>query len=151
MIADFGRDAIDRMTRTGETSVLLSDLDGQPLGKTNFVLADSRGRFWFTVTTRLDPWTRSVNEKAPDGYVGLIDEDGLARIVADGFVGTNEIRFDEAEEWLYVVSPTHDGSRGSTPSTTARWWDARCTGRPISAGSRTALPSTPPGTCGSRS
>ena len=37
-----------------------------------------------------------------DGYVGIVDDDGI-RIVADGFVGTNEIRFDEAEEWLYVV------------------------------------------------
>lgn len=103
VIADFGRDTIDRMTRAGETSVLLSELDGAPLGKTNFVLADSRGRFWFTVTTRLAPWTRSVNEKVADGYVGLIDEDGIARVVADGFVGTNEIRFDGDEEWLYVV------------------------------------------------
>lgn len=54
------------------------------------------------MTTRLEPWTRSINEKASDGYVGLIDERGI-RIVADGFVGTNEIRFDATEEWLYVV------------------------------------------------
>jgi sugar lactone lactonase YvrE len=39
----------------------------------------------------------------PDGYIALIDTDGEARIVADGFVGTNEIRFDAGEEWLYVV------------------------------------------------
>ena len=103
VIADFGRDTIDRMTRTGDTTVLLADLDGAPLGKTNFVLTDSRGRIWFTVTTRLDPWTRSINERAADGYVGLIDGENGARIVADGFVGTNEIRFDEAEDWLYVV------------------------------------------------
>jgi hypothetical protein len=43
-----------------------------------------------------------VNEKVPDGWVGLIDEHGI-RLVADGFVGTNEIRFDAGEEWLYVV------------------------------------------------
>jgi gluconolactonase len=30
-------------------------------------------------------------------------EDRGIHIVADGFVGTNEIRFDAAEEWLYVV------------------------------------------------
>jgi sugar lactone lactonase YvrE len=50
----------------------------------------------------MNPWTRSINEKTADGYVGLIDEKGI-RIVADGFVGTNEIRFDADEEWLYVV------------------------------------------------
>jgi sugar lactone lactonase YvrE len=102
LIANFGTDAIERMSRDGASSTLFTHLDGEPLGKTNFVLSDSRGRIWFTVTTRLQPWTRSVNEKAPDGYVGLIDEHGI-RIVADGFVGTNEIRFDEREEWLYVV------------------------------------------------
>lgn len=102
LIANFGTDAIELMTRDGRSSTLYDRIDGQPLGKTNFVLTDSRGRIWFTVTTRLQPWTRSINEKAPDGYVGLIDEQGI-RIVADGFIGTNEIRLDAKEEWLYVV------------------------------------------------
>ncbi|HSW04377.1 SMP-30/gluconolactonase/LRE family protein [Aquabacterium sp.] len=102
VIANFGTDAIELMTRDGRSRTLHDRIDGQPLGKTNFVLSDSRGRIWFTVTTRLRPWTRSINEKAPDGYVGLIDEHGI-RIVADGFVGTNEIRLDAKEEWLYVV------------------------------------------------
>ncbi len=63
------------------------------------MLIDSRGRIWFTVTTRLQPWMHSINEKVADGYVGLIDEHGI-RIVAEGFVGTNKIRFDANEEWL---------------------------------------------------
>lgn len=103
MIANFGTLAIERMTRDGASTTLLTEIEGVPLGKTNFVLVDSRERIWFTVTTRLDPWTRAVNEKTPDGYVGLIDENNVARIVAEGFVGTNEIRFDATEEWLYVV------------------------------------------------
>jgi sugar lactone lactonase YvrE len=102
LIANFGTDAIEIMHRDGSSRSLYTHIDGQPLGKTNFVLNDSRDRTWFTVTTRLVPWTRSINEKAPDGYIGLIDERGI-RIVADGFVGTNEIRFDAREEWLYVV------------------------------------------------
>jgi sugar lactone lactonase YvrE len=102
LIANFGTDAIEIMTREGRSRTLLQSIDGKPLGKTNFILCDSHGRTWFTVTTRMDPWTRSINEKTADGYVGLIDGKG-ARIIADGFVGTNEIRFDEKEEWLYVV------------------------------------------------
>lgn len=102
LIANFGTDAIELMTRDGRSRTLHDSIDGRPLGKTNFVLSDSRGRIWFTVTTRMQPWTRSINEKTADGYVGLIDEKGI-RIVADGFVGTNEIRFDANEEWLYVV------------------------------------------------
>src|SRR5260370_27519878 len=97
-----GRDAIELMHRDGNSRTLYTHVDGRPLGKTNFVLCDSRDRVWFTVTTRLAPWTRSISEKPPDGYVGLIDEGGI-RIVAEGFVGTNEIRFDSREEWLYVV------------------------------------------------
>jgi len=102
LIANFGTDAIELMHRDGTSRTLYTHIDGQPLGKTNFVLSDSQDRIWFTVTTRLVPWTRSINEKTPDGYVGLIDERGI-RIVAEGFVGTNEIRFDAKEEWLYVV------------------------------------------------
>ena len=102
LIANFGTDAIERMSRDGRSATIATEIDGAPLGKTNFVLVDGRDRIWFTVTTRLEPWTRSVNEKAADGYVGLIDDAGI-RIVADGFVGTNEIRLDEREEWLYVV------------------------------------------------
>ncbi len=102
LIANFGTDAIELMHRDGSSRTLYTHIDGQPLGKTNFVLCDSRDRVWFTVTTRLVPWTRSINEKTADGYVGLIDEHGI-RIVADGFVGTNEVRLDAGEEWLYVV------------------------------------------------
>jgi gluconolactonase len=102
LIANFGTDAIELMDRDGSSRTLHTHVDGQPLGKVNFVLCDSQDRIWFTVTTRLVPWTRSINEKLPDGYVGLIDGRGV-HIVADGFVGTNEIRFDANEEWLYVV------------------------------------------------
>ncbi|WP_434106066.1 SMP-30/gluconolactonase/LRE family protein [Paraburkholderia caffeinilytica] len=102
VIANFGTNAIELMTRDGASRTLYDSIDGVPLGKTNFVLTDSRGRIWFTVTTRQVPWTRSINEKTADGYVGLIDANGI-RIVADGFVGTNEIRLDANEEWLYVV------------------------------------------------
>ena len=102
LIANFGTDALERMTREGRSTTLYTEIDGQPLGKTNFVLRDSRQRIWLTVTTRLRPWTRCVSERSADGYVALIDERGI-RIVADGFVGTNEIRLDANEEWLYVV------------------------------------------------
>lgn len=102
LIANFGTNAIERMTRTGESQTLYSEIDGRPLGKTNFILRDSRNRIWITVTTLLEPWTRSVAERSADGYVALIDENGI-RIVADGFVGTNEIRLDAREEYMYVV------------------------------------------------
>ena len=102
LIANFGTNAIERMSRDGTSRTLYTEVDGRPLGKTNFIMRDSRKRLWVTVTTRLEPWTRSVTERSNDGYVALIDQRGI-RIVADGFVGTNEVRLDAAEEWLYVV------------------------------------------------
>lgn len=102
LIANFGTDAIERMTRDGRSQTLCGEIDGRPLGKTNFILRDSRDRIWITVTTRVEPWTRSVPERIADGYIALIDDEGM-RIVAEGFFGTNEIRMDAREEWLYVV------------------------------------------------
>jgi sugar lactone lactonase YvrE len=102
LIANFGTNAIERMTRKGVSRTIYTEIDGRPLGKTNFILRDSKQRIWVTVTTRLEPWTKAVTERSADGYVALIDERGV-RIVADGFVGTNEVRLDAREEWLYVV------------------------------------------------
>jgi len=102
VIANWGSDAVEVMTREGRVRRWFDRIDGQPLGKANFVLRDRRGRIWLTVTTRMQPWTESINARARDGYIALIDERGV-RIVADGFEGTNEVRMDANEEWLYVV------------------------------------------------
>lgn len=102
LIANFGTNAIECMGRDGRSRTLYTDIDGVPFGKTNFVLRDSKDRIWVTVTTRLEPWTRAVAERTADGYIVVIDANG-PRIVAEGFVGTNEIRLDANEEWLYVV------------------------------------------------
>lgn len=105
IIANWGTDALEIMSRDGKLRTLYTEIDGQPLGKANFPLRDSKNRIWFTVTTREHPWTKQVNTRTADGYIALIDERGI-RIVAEGFCGTNEIRFDDNEEWLYVVEST---------------------------------------------
>jgi sugar lactone lactonase YvrE len=105
LIANFGTDAVEIMTRAGYLRTLATEIDGKPLGKTNYVLRDSHNRIWLTVTTRTHPWTAQLTTRASDGYIVLIDEKGM-HIVADGFCGTNEIRLDPREEWLYVVEST---------------------------------------------
>jgi gluconolactonase len=105
LIANFGTDSLERMTRDGTTSTLLDRIEGQPVGKANFVTRDSKGRLYLTVTTRMVPWTRHVETMSHDGYIALIDERG-ARIVADGLCGTNELRFDPDERFLYVAETT---------------------------------------------
>jgi sugar lactone lactonase YvrE len=105
LVSNFGTDRLELMTRDGDTRVLLDSLDGAPIGKVNFVLRDSKDRLWLTVSTRIKIWMRAISPHIADGYVALV-EDGRARIVADGFAFTNEIRLDAAEEWLYVVETT---------------------------------------------
>lgn len=105
LISNFGTDRLEIMKRTGETRVLLDQIDGRPLGKVNFVLRDSRNRLWVTISTIINPWSDAINATLADGCIILIDEKG-PRIVADGFHFTNEIRFDAHEEWLYVAETT---------------------------------------------
>jgi gluconolactonase len=102
LIANFGTDLLELMTRDGERRTLCDSLDGAPLGKVNFVLRDRRDRLWITISTRINPWSDAICSRYADGYIVLIDERG-ARIVADGFRFANEIRFDADEEWLYVA------------------------------------------------
>jgi gluconolactonase len=102
LIANFGTDALEVMTRDGRGRILCDRIDGMPLGKVNFVLRDSRDRLWVTISTRINPWSQAICSRQADGYIVLIDEKG-PRVVADGFVFTNEVRFDATEEWLYVA------------------------------------------------
>jgi gluconolactonase len=105
LISNFGTDCLEIMTRDGETRVLADSIDGEPIGKVNFVLRDSRDRIWITVTTRIKNWMHALRTDLADGYIARY-VDGKFHIVADGFHFTNEIRFDAAEEWMYVVETT---------------------------------------------
>ncbi len=105
LIANFGTDLLEVMTRDGATRTLHDRIDGQAIGKVNFVLRDSKDRLWITVSTRVNPWTKASATRVRDGYIAVLDERGL-RVVADGFHFTNEVRLDANEEWLYIVEST---------------------------------------------
>ncbi len=105
LIANFGTDLLEVMRRDGATRTLHDSIDGQPIGKVNFVLRDSKGRLWITVSTRVNPWTKASATRVCDGYIAVLDDRGL-RVVADGFHFTNEVRLDADEEWLYIVEST---------------------------------------------
>jgi gluconolactonase len=105
LISNFGTDLLEVMTRDGTSRTLYDSIDGMPIGKVNFVLRDSRGRIWLTVSTRVNPWTAAMTSTVRDGYVAVVER-GRLRVVADGFHFTNEIRLDAREEWLYIVETT---------------------------------------------
>jgi gluconolactonase len=105
LISNFGTDCLERMTREGETTLLADSIEGEPIGKVNFVLRDSQDRIWITVSTRIKNWMHALRTDLPDGYIARYI-DGKFRIMADGFHFTNEIRMDAREEFMYVVETT---------------------------------------------
>ena len=106
LISNFGTDVLELMSRDGQTRLLYDSIDGEPIGKVNFVLRDSQNRIWLTISTRIKNWMQAaITQGLADGYVALADEKGL-RIVAEGFRFTNEIRLDAKEEYLYIVETT---------------------------------------------
>ncbi len=105
LIANFGTDRLEMMTRDGESKVLADQIDGEPIGKVNFVLRDSRNRIWITVSTRIGNWMHALRPDLPDGYIARY-AGGAFRIVAEGFHFTNEIRMDAREEYMYVAETT---------------------------------------------
>ena len=105
LISNFGTDCLQVMSRDGATRVLADSIEGEAIGKVNFVLRDSKDRIWITISTRVRNWMHALRTDLADGYMARY-EDGRFRIVADGFRFTNEIRFDAREEFLYVVETT---------------------------------------------
>ena len=105
LIANFGTDRLEIMTRQGESRVLADQIDGEAIGKLNFVLRDSKDRIWITISTRIKNWMHALRPDLPDGYIARY-VDGKFRIVAEGFHFTNEIRMDAREEYMYVAETT---------------------------------------------
>ena len=106
LISNFGTDLLECMTRDGQTRTLFDRIDGQAIGKVNFVLRDSKDRIWITVSTKVNPWTKAAASRVRDGYIAVVEPGRGIRIVADGFFFTNEIRLDAREEWMYIVETT---------------------------------------------
>ena len=105
LISNFGTDRLEIMTRSGDSKILADTIDGEPIGKVNFVLRDSRDRIWITVSTKIKNWMHALRPDLPDGYIARYI-DGEFRVVATGFHFTNEIRMDASEEFLYVAETT---------------------------------------------
>jgi gluconolactonase len=105
LISNFGTDVLEVMSRDGTTRLLYDNIDGEPIGKVNFVLRDSQNRIWLTISTRIKNWMEAMSPNVADGYIALVDGKGI-RIVAEGFRLTNEIRLDAKEEYLYIVETT---------------------------------------------
>jgi gluconolactonase len=102
LISNFGTDVLEVMSRDGRTRLIYDNIDGEAIGKVNFVLRDSRNRIWLTISTRIRNWMKAMSPNVSDGYIALADQKGI-RMAAEGFKFTNEIRLDAKEEFMYIV------------------------------------------------
>lgn len=91
-----------RLTRAGELTPWLLSVNGQALPPTNYVVQDSAGRTWITVSTRRAPRALAYRREGGDGFIVCVDPQGRARVVADGLGYTNEVAVDPSGRWLYV-------------------------------------------------
>jgi sugar lactone lactonase YvrE len=91
-----------RMDARGALEPLLLEMDGRALPPTNFVLRDTGGGLWITVSTRVVPRADDYRKTAATGFVVRMDTRG-ARIVADGLGYTNECALSGDGAYLYVV------------------------------------------------
>lgn len=103
LVANFGTDRLERLSASGGVEIVCDEIDGEAVGKVNFVTKDSRGRIWFTVSTRRRSWLEAINDgDVRDGYVAVLDDAG-PHIVADGLSFANECRLDASESHLFVA------------------------------------------------
>ena len=104
LLAHLGADqgGVYKLGRDGRVEPWLLSVQGRPLPPTNFVVQDSGGRTWVTVSTRLSPRSLGYRRACNDGFVVCVAPEGDAKIVADGLGYTNEVALHPGGEWLYV-------------------------------------------------
>lgn len=90
------------LTREGQITPWLRQVDGVDLPPSNFVVQDAAGRTWITVSTRLAPRAVAYRADVADGFIVCVTSDGKASIVADGLGYTNEVALHPSGQWLYV-------------------------------------------------
>ncbi len=95
------RGGIFHLRTDGSVEPFLTEIDGEPLPPSNFVIADDRGRIWVTVSTRRTPRAAAYRSDIADGFIVLVDGKN-ARIVADGLGYTNECAVHPDGKRLFV-------------------------------------------------
>lgn len=103
LIANLGSETggLWRLRRDGQVSAYLTEIDGQPIPPSNYVVRDHLGRLWLTVSTTVVPRSLDYRRDSRSGFIAVMGEKG-ARIVADGLGFTNECQISPDRRWLYV-------------------------------------------------
>lgn len=88
-----------RVSRAGDVSPFVTEIAGQPLPPTNFVLVDGE-RAWITISST----TRGHDHFTAEAHAGqiLLMSEGKVSVAADGLNWTNELRVSPDGEHLFV-------------------------------------------------
>ena len=94
---------IYRLFPNGQIETVLTSANGEPIPRTNFIVLDSTGRLWITVSTRKIPRADDYRADAHSGFIAVAEPgESDARIVADNLGYTNECVIDEANSCVWV-------------------------------------------------
>ena len=108
VIANIEHGNIQRLDpRTGAVTTMLSGVAGTPIKTPNYLIFDSRGNLWCTVSTRrgrVPNWL----DGTPDGFIFRVKPNGDSAIVADGLRFANGLALDAKEEYLYLAQTAAD-------------------------------------------
>ncbi|CQD17736.1 senescence marker protein-30 [Mycobacterium europaeum] len=86
------------------TATLSGQLDGRPLKWLNFVLVDSTGALWCSVSTMADDLMDTIARGTADGFIFRVAPDRQSVHVVAGAVNfPNCMALDRNEDYLYVV------------------------------------------------
>ncbi len=86
------------------TAILSGHLEGRPLRWLNFVLVDSVGALWCSVSTMADDLLDTIARGTGDGFIFRVTPDRqLAQVVADAVSFPNCMALDRNDDYLYVV------------------------------------------------
>ncbi|WP_156687389.1 SMP-30/gluconolactonase/LRE family protein [Mycobacterium sp. Marseille-P9652] len=106
LIANFGSGVLqDLDTETGAiTPLLQGHFDGRSLRWLNFVLTDSTGALWCSVSTMAANLLDTIANGTADGFLFRVAPDRQeAHVVADNVNFPNCMALDRNEDYLYVV------------------------------------------------
>jgi sugar lactone lactonase YvrE len=92
---------IFRLHADGRTDPVVTELAGEAIPPTNFVVRDLAKRLWITVSTRKSPRSLDYRPNASSGMIIVSDEKGT-RIAADGLGYANECAISPDQRYLYV-------------------------------------------------
>jgi sugar lactone lactonase YvrE len=106
LIANFGDGVLqDLDPKNGSiTTIVNGEVEGRPLRWLNFVLVDSFGAMWCSVSTMSDDLISTIAQGTADGYIFRVAPDrSSARVVAEGVNFPNCMALDVDEQFLYVA------------------------------------------------